>query len=188
MYASYRRAHADRGRETESCEGGLRAAGAGRRADPRGESGSGGARSHEFRSDECPGNRVRRAVGRPLRRTGPRGNPRCGATRQRAERHRGRTPTAPTEVTDRGVIGDGTGNRVSVNGADGPRDGQPDQGPLQVRRSGNRQPNSGAAPFAGQPVVAPNGNEAGQPAHRATTGIARRALRHDGRCVGRVEG
>jgi len=103
-----------------------------------------------------------------------------------AQRH-GSTPTAPVGRGVGGAIGVGTGNRVSVNGA-GPLGRATGSGSSRrQRRSGNRPDRVGGGTVAGQPVVAPaaTGRATG---NRATTGIARRAFGHDGRCVGRDEG
>lgn len=98
-----------------------------------------GMRSHEFRGDERPGNRERRAAGRALRRTGPTACRGSRAAGQRVE-HRGGTPTAPEDTFGPGVTGVGTGNRVSVNGANSETEvGQPIRPSRAAPIPGNRR-------------------------------------------------
>lgn len=145
-----------------------------------------GARSHEFRGDERPGNRERRAAGRPLRRTGPTACRWSRAAGQRIE-YRWGTPTAPEETFDPGVTGVGTGNRVSVNGATGQGTGNRTRAQLGDGGRATDQTEPGAPRFRATGGGA-SSNGTGQPATGPQTGIARRALEHDGRCDDRVEG
>ena len=110
--------------------------------------------------------------------------------RPRATRHRPKpwgTPTAPAEpFGSEASSSDGTGNRVSVNGAR-----------TLVRATGAGSNFGNGGRFADK--TGPKGHRcratgggaigcgAGQPETVANMGIARRAFGHDGRCVGRAK-
>src|SRR5688572_3539008 len=185
MYPTYRGAHANRNRMTESSEQRLRAERGGKRlrftrrrrlrrgVKPRSEAtstGQPGRRADEqLRCTELPAS----AGGHGQRGTG---------------RGHGGTPTAPEEpFGSEAPPNEGTGNRVSVNGAR-----------TLVRATGAGSSFGNGGRFAdktgskrhrcratGSGAI---GNE--PPGNRrfgANMGIARRALGHDGRCVGRAK-
>jgi hypothetical protein len=138
-----------------------------------------GARSHAPK---------RRAPGFPERRA--EGQLRCTGTsvrrRLRTAKHGPKVTGAPQLLSrsqDRGAIGDGTGNRVSVNGArplgraTGPESNSGNGGSGQTdpdRVGGHRRRATGGGA---------DRSRTGQPETGPTTGIARRAFGHDGRCV-----
>ena len=102
-------------------------------------------------------------------------------------RSHGSTPTAPEEpFGSEASSSDGTGNRVSVNGARTLVRATGQRSRLRERRSVRRQDRVGGAPLPGDRWWR----------HRlrsratgtvAKMGIARRAFGHDGRCVGRAK-
>jgi hypothetical protein len=143
----------------------------------------GGARSHAAKR-RAPGNRGderRSSFGAPSSRL-------AGGHGQRGTgRGHGGTPTAPEEpFGSEASPNEGTGNRVSVNGAR-----------MLVRATGAGSSFGNGGRFAdktgskghrcratGSGAI---GCGAGQPETVANMGIARRAFGHDGRCVGRAK-
>lgn len=186
---------------TESSERSLRAEGSGKRLRFTRRRRLRTGREATLRCDEHPGNRGRRAEGQlrsdehratgaasggaPLR---GHGSPACRGPR--AARHRPRPRGHPN--CTRGPFGS-EAPPERWHGQPGQRERRQDAGPgnrgrvqLRERRSVRRQDRLEAAPSPGNRWWRQR-QRSRATGNRATTGIARHAFGHDGRCVGRAK-
>ena len=200
MYPPYRGAHANRGRKTESSEQRLRAERRGKRLRLTRRRRLRTGREATLRSDE---HRATGAAsgGAALKRRAPgyrSGERTSTASRPRAAGLPEATGSeAPAEATGAPQLHPRTlrfgGATERWHGQPGQRERRQDAGPgnrgrvqLRERRSVRRQDRVGGAPLPGNRQWR-QWKRSRATGNRATTGIARHAFGHDGRCVGRAK-
>ena len=183
MYPSYRGAHANRGRKTESSERRLRAERGGKRLWLTRRRRLRTGREATLRSDEHRATGAASGGAASVHRVA--GLPVATGSEAPVQGH-GSTPTAPVEPAVRR-------RHRRRHGQPGQRERRQAAGPgnrsrvqLRERRVGHRPDRVGGAPSPGNRWWRrwQRGRATGD---RATTGIARRAFGHDGRCVGRAK-